>query len=50
MIVEREWVDRVDRGPQQGRKELCMHFLLYRSDIEFPTRGKSAGTDMAAYQ
>jgi len=35
------------RGPQQGRKDI---FFLHRSGIEFPTRGKSAGTDMAAYQ
>jgi len=27
-----------------------MHFLLCRSGIEFPTRGKSAGIDMSPYQ
>jgi len=27
-----------------------MHFLLHRYGIELPTRRKSAGTDMTAYQ
>jgi len=46
-------IERVgrQRGPQQGRRDkLGMHFLLYRPGIEFPSRGKSAGTNMAAYQ
>jgi len=39
----REGVGR-QRGPQQGSKDTL--YLFGSSGIEFPTRGKSAGTDI----
>ena len=38
------------RGPQQGRIDNFVCISSCRSGIEFATRRKSAGTDMAAYQ